>query len=354
MASLYKYRNKFYISYKRNGKRITKCTQLDYNKENKAKAETAKNKIEKLEKENRLKIKYGAVIPKANAPKASLSDCADTYLKTIKKVKANGKQDNHSRTFNTVMKQFQIDVKPETEVITISKNDIRTFVNRKENELSNASLQTYLRYLKGFFNYLVEEEIIDKSPIVKRLIPKTVSKPINTFREEDINLILDTAQKKNSEYYIIFKFLLLTGIRPGDIFEICAGDFDFKSKILRLKISKTNRTIDFPIFTDLKEFIDENLPGIKKMSKEEKVFKFYSVDRIGKTFRKILKELGIKDQSYNLKTFRKSFASSLADKGLQEGDLADLLGHTSTTTTRNYYKSKNAGAIRGRIEALDK
>jgi len=354
MASLYKYRNKFYISYNINGKRITKCTQLDYNKANKPKAETAKNKIEKLEKENKLKIKYGAVIPKANAPKASLSDCADTYLKTIKKVKANGKQDNHSRTFNTVMKQFQIDVKPETEVITISKNDIRTFVTRKENELSNASLQTYLRYLKGFFNYLVEEEIIDKSPIVKRLIPKTVSKPINTFREEDINLILETAQKKNSEYYIIYKFLILTGIRPGDIFNICAGDFDFKSKILRLKISKTNRTIDFPIFEDLKEFIDENLPGIKKMSKEEKVFKFYSVDRIGKTFRKILKELGIKDQSYNLKTFRKSFASSLADKGLQEGDLADLLGHTSTTTTRNYYKSKNAGAIRGRIEALDK
>ena len=354
MATLYKYRNKFYIAYKRNGKRITKCTQLDYNKENKAKAETAKNKIEKLEKENKLEIKYGAVVPKAYTPKFILSDYADTYFNTIKKVKANGKQGNHSRTFSTVMKQFQIDVKPETDVTTINKNDIRSFVKRKENELSNASLQTYLRYLKGFFNYLVEEEIIDKSPIVKRLVPKTVSKPINTFREEDINLILETAQKKNSEYYIIFKFLLLTGIRPGDIFNICAGDFDFKSKILRLKISKTNRTIDFPIFTDLKEFIDENLPGIKKMSKEEKVFKFYSVDRIGKTFRKILKELGIKDQSYNLKTFRKSFASSLADKGLQEGDLADLLGHTSTTTTRNYYKSKNAGAIRGRIEALDK
>lgn len=90
------------------------------------------------------------------------------------------------------------------------------------------------------------------------------------------------------------------------------------------------------------------------MTKEEKVFKIYTVDRIGKTFRRILKELGLKGECYNLKTFRKTFASSLADKGLPEGDLADLLGHTSTTTTRNYYKSKNAGAIRGRIEALDK
>jgi integrase len=80
----------------------------------------------------------------------------------------------------------------------------------------------------------------------------------------------------------------------------------------------------------------------------------YSVERIGKTFRKILKELNLQNKKYNLKTFRKTFATSLADRGLSEGDLADLLGHTSTTTTRAYYKSKNAGAIRGRIEALDK
>lgn len=354
MATLYMYRNKYYLSYKLNNKRLTKSTYLDYNEANRSKAEAAKNKIEKLEKENKLKIKYGAIIPKSKDSKLSLSICAESYLKTIKKTTVNGKPDNHSRTFNVVMKQFQIDVKPETCVTDISKNDIRTFVKRKENELSNASLQTYIRYLKGFFNYLVEEEIIDKSPITKRLVPKGVSKPINTFKSEDIDAILVAAQKKSTEYFKIYKFLLLTGIRPGDIFNICAGDFDFKSKILSLKISKTDRTIKYPIFIELKEFIDENLPSIKKMAKEEKVFKIYSVERIGKTFRKILGELGLKDKSYNLKTFRKTFASLLADKGLQEGDLADLLGHTSTTTTRNYYKSKNAGAIRGRIEALDK
>lgn len=354
MASIYKYRGKYFISYNINGKRVTKSTQLDYNEANRSKAEAAKNKIEKLEKENKLKIKYGAIVPKSKDSKLSLSHCAESYLKTIKKTTINGKSDNHSRTFNVVMKQFQIDVKPETCVSDISKNDVRNFIKRKENKLSNASMQTYLRYLKGFFNYLVEEEIIDKSPITKRLVPKGVSKPINTFKSEDIDAILLAAQKKSTEYFKIYKFLLLTGIRPGDIFNICAGDFDFKSKILSLKISKTDRTIKYPLFKDLQTFIDENIPDIKKMVKEEKVFKLYSVDRIGKTFRKILKQLGLKGESYNLKTFRKTFASSLADKGLQEGDLADLLGHTSTTTTRSYYKSKNAGAIRGRIEALDK
>lgn len=354
MASLYKYRNKYYIAYNINGKRITKSTQLDYIKANIQKAEAAKDKIEKLEKENKLKIKYGAVVPKSKVHKVSLSECADTYLKTIKKVTLNGKQDNHSRTFEVVMKQFQIDVNPETDVTSISRNNIRIFIKRMENKLTNSSLQTYIRYLKGFFNHLVEEEIIEKSPVVKRLIPKSVVKPIITFEEKDIELILEAAEKKSSEYFNIYKFLLVTGIRPGDIFEITAGNFDFKSMILQLYISKTKRTIDYPIFTELKEFIDDKIPEIKKMANEEKIFKFYCVNRIGKIFRNILKVLGLQEKSYNLKTFRKTFASSLADKGLPEGDLADLLGHTSTTTTRIYYKSKNAGAIRGRIESLDK
>ncbi|HMQ70260.1 MAG TPA: site-specific integrase [Ignavibacteria bacterium] len=354
MASLYNYRKKYYIAYHINGKRYTKSTQLDFVKANKAKAELAKSKIEKIEKENKLKIKYGSVVPKSKKNKVTLANAINDYLKTIRKTTSTGGQDNHSRTFLVVMRQFQEDIQPETDVTIISRSDISTFVKRKEIEISNASLQTYIRYLKGFFNYLVEEEIIDKSPIAKRVIPKSVTKPINTFLEEDIELILECAKQKSSEYFIIYKFLLLTGIRPGDIFEIRAGDFNFKSKIIRLRISKTKRSIDFPIYTELEKFLNEKIVGIVKMPSEEKVFKLYSVNRIGKTFRKILKELGLHNKRYNLKTFRKTFASSLADRGLSEGDLADLLGHSSTATTRAFYKSKNAGAIRSRIEALDK
>jgi integrase len=354
MASLYKYRNKYYIAYHINGKRLIKSTQLDFVESNKAKAELAKNKIERLERENKLKIKYGAVVPSTNTNKMCLADAAAIYLKSISKVNPKGGRDNHTRTFEVVMKQFQIDIQPETDVTKISKADIRTFIKRKEAEISNASVLTYIRYLKGFFNYLVEEEHIIKSPIAKRDIPKTELNPIITFEDDHIEVILESAKLKNPEYFNIYKFLLISGIRPGDIFEIRAGDFDFKSKILRLKISKTKRTIDYPIHTEMENFINENLPEIKKMSATELVFKVYSVERIGKTLRKILKELNLQNKKYNLKTFRKTFATSLADRGLTEGDLADLLGHTSTTTTRAYYKSKNAGAIRGRIEALDK
>jgi len=354
MASLFKYRNKYYIAYHINGRRITKSTQLDFVPANKTKAESAKKEIEKLEQENKMKIKYGAITPKSNDEKLTLEDAVSLYSNTFKKTTASGNRNNHFRTFEVAMRQFQKDVQPDTDVTKITKSEISTFIRRKENEVKNATVHTYIRYLKGFFNYLIEEEYLDKSPIVKRLVPKSVIKSIKIFKENDIELILGQAKLKSPEYFIIYKFLLLTGIRPGDLFEITAGDFDLKNKILRLNISKTARTIEFPIYKDLMKFINKNLSRIKTLSPTEKVFNLYSVDRIGKTFRKILDEIELKDESYNLKTFRKTFASSFADKGLSEGDLADLLGHSTTATTRAFYKSKNAGAIRGRMEALGK
>jgi integrase len=87
--------------------------------------------------------------------------------------------------------------------------------------------------------------------------------------------------------------------------------------------------------------------------KNQLLFEGYSVERIGKCFRRILIELKIdKNKGYNLKTFRKSFASELAEKGLSDGDIADLLGHASTSTTRKYYKRKNVNALRDRMNRL--
>jgi len=91
-------------------------------------------------------------------------------------------------------------------------------------------------------------------------------------------------------------------------------------------------------------------PEITKISSDEKIFDKYSVERIGKTFRKILKIKNLQNKSYDIKTFRKTFASDFADKRIWEGDLADLLGHTSADTTRQYYKRKNAGHIGKRLD----
>lgn len=351
MASIFNIGSKYYIAYKLNGKRITKPLQLEFNEKNRYEAEKRKKEVEILEKENKMKIKYGAIIINNNES-IKLSEAVTFYLNHIKKNKTD-KKDYHSRTFEVTIRQFYKVINSDKKISSISTEDIIKFRNSIWNELSNATVRTYIRYLKGFFNYLVEYDYLEKSPVRKGISPKAEIKAIIVFKGQDIKLILEKAQKRDKEYYRIYKMLLLTGMRPCDLFTVKSGNFDFQTGILQFKISKTNRSIDFPLFDELRNFVNIELPEILNMPKDEKVFKKYNVERIGKTFRKILNETGLMYESYNLKTFRKTFATRLADEGISEGDLADMLGHTSISTTRQYYKKKNAGAIRKRIEAIN-
>lgn len=352
MASLFKLGSKYYIAYKLNGRRITKSTGLEYNEKNKFQAEAKKKEIVKLEKENKMKIKYGAIVPKTGNESIKLSEAKAIYLNHIKKNRTD-KKDYHTRVFEVTFRQFSKVINPERRVSTITKDDIIKFRDNIWNELSNATVRTYLRYLKGFFNYLVEYDFIDKSPVRKGVSPKAEIMPIKIFKEQDIKRILEKAMDRDIQYYKIYKMLLLTGMRPCDLFTLKAGNFDLQTGMLQFKISKTQRTIEFPLFNELRNFVDMEIPELLNLSKDEKVFKKYNVERIGKTFRKILNETGLKNESYNLKTFRKTLATRLADEGISEGDVADMLGHTSISTTRQYYKKKNAGAIRKRIDAID-
>ena len=117
-------------------------------------------------------------------------------------------------------------------------------------------------------------------------------------------------------------------------------------------MSKTKQAIGFPLYEELFEFISLEMPELKTLSREEFIFKKYDVERIGKVLRYILTTLGLKDEGYNLKTFRKTFASKFAEKGIGLSALADLLGHTSTNTTRQFYKKKNVVAIGKRIDSI--
>ena len=350
MASKYNYRGKFYISYTLNGERKVKNTGLEFHQSNEHKAELVRRKVEELEKKNKLKIKYGLVRVCDASEKITLYDVYVDFLKTLSKPTVG--KNHHEQTLKVTMTQFFKVTSRDRKISTVSENDIKLFVKDASLRANATSIRTYLRYLKAFFNFALEKKYIKESPIKRRVIPKETVKAITIFEKDDLNLFLEKAKMRDIEYFRIYKMLLLTGMRPNDLFSLKAGDFNLKDKLLRLTISKTSRVIDYPIHKELETFLNSDYPALESMSKNEILFKKYCVERIGKTFRKIIKETGMEGKGYNLKTFRKTFASVLADNGLPEGDLADLLGHTSIQTTRQYYKRKNAAAIRERIDKL--
>lgn len=209
--------------------------------------------------------------------------------------------------------------------------------------------------MKIFFNFLVEEDIIPRNPIRKKQIPKRIKKNIVFFSENMLDEILNTAKDRDPEYYKFLKMLLLTGQRPIDVLGLTVGNVDRENELMYLNISKTGKQIIFPIYDQLKDFFEDELTQINNSPKEERIFKNFNSNIVEKRFQRIKRYLKITEKNvYTLKTFRKTFASYLAAKGVDQAKIADLLGHDDPKTTRKYYAAISAINLRKELNNLPK
>ena len=350
MATLYKKRGKYYIEFTLEGKRCFKSTFLDATKANEKKAINMKKDIEAILRKSKTPIfEFNLESEKSN--EVSLVGAVNIYFRDH----LSSKSKSHQDTFVNAISHLYKIVGRDTNIKKISTEHFSEFVKYLSPKVRNATIRTYITYLKGFFNYLVEEDLIIKSPIKSKFIPKPVGKNIITFEEDMLNEILKAAKTIDPMFHNILKMLLLTGIRPCDLLNLKAGDIDLKNLVIHLDISKTQRQIKYPLYNELLNFVKSNLPYINTLDRDDFIFPGYNVNMLGKKFRRLKKSLGIEEKlAYTLKTFRKTFATNLADKGLDRADVADLLGHSIIETTRKYYVNTKAKTLRDKLNKLSK
>ena len=350
MASIVKYRNKYHISYKVNGKRTLVNTKLDVTKNNLSKARNIRKdieeKIESIFKDPALKINNLI----SHDKNITISDAA--HLCREERIK--GKSPSHLKNFNISVNYLHKAIPPETFIGEINSGHISKFINMIKPKVADATMHNYIRYVKILFDYLVEEDYLFKSPVKKKLIPKVKRNNIVIFDRSDLEDILNIAKERDPIYYNCLMMLLLTGLRPIDLLKLKISDFDFDRRQINVKISKTSKEIKFPIFDELEIFIKNNMEIEFSNDKDENVFKGYNVEIVSKRFRRIKKVLSINERFViTLKTFRKTFATGMAEKGLSIQEVANLLGHDSTTTTERYYADVMTESLRKKINNLN-
>lgn len=220
--------------------------------------------------------------------------------------------------------------------------------------MSITTIRSDLTILKAFFNYLIDENHINKSPISKKLIPKPEHKTIITFDSVSFKKIIEDVKARDKQLYQYLCFLSFTGARPGDIIRLTYGDININNNDndgIRIKISKTSREIIFPMYNALKDFIIEEFPDFKERDSSELIFKGCKVYNFGKKFFRLKKRLGLNDE-FNLKTFRKSFATNLIENGIDGTIVSYLLAHTSVNTTSKYYINKKTNVIKNQLNEI--
>lgn len=348
MGSLYPYRNKYVISYSHKGKRKRIYTQLTISKENLAKAKNILKEIE-LRFENPFSIENNNTL---NATSGSDLTLEQSILKFTEE-RLSYKSAVHIRNFSISMRHLYEVVDKNMKITDVTSREISLFIAKFQPRVANATLHTYIRYLKSLFNYLVDEDIIVKSPVKKKLVPKRERKNVVIFKDSDLDDIFELAKERDINLYFYLKMLLFTGLRPSDLVNLKVGNFDFNKNIITIKISKTSKGIKFPIYDELKSFIDENMREHFQKDKEMAVFEPFNIEIVRKRFLRIKRVLMLPtDFSVTLKTFRKTFATRMAERGLTIQEVAYLLGHDSVQTTERFYTDVIADSVRKRINNL--
>ncbi|MDD5361411.1 MAG: tyrosine-type recombinase/integrase [Ignavibacteria bacterium] len=339
MSSLFKKRNKWYIDTLVDGKRITKNTGLAATKANKKEAENIKREIEDMISSKKYIVSTGK----------SVIACVEKF----KQEHLNLKSESHQGVFHDALGHFLKIVPGDTKIENVSSEHIVGYIEYLKPKVENSTLLTYINYMKIFFNFLVEEEIIVRNPIRKKQIPKRVKRNIVFFNQKMLDDILKTAKERDPEYYKFLMMLLLTGQRPIDVLSLKVGNIDLGNKIIIVNISKTNKQIIFPLYDDLKHFIESELSENIRGDKQQRVFKDFNLEIVRKRYMRIKRHLKITEKHvFTLRTFRTTFASYLASKGIDQAKIADLLGHDDARTTRKYYAAVSTDNLRKELNQI--
>ena len=225
--------------------------------------------------------------------------------------------------------------------LNITKDDIYNYLKYLDSKkLSNKSIGNILSSIRSYYNYLLNEGIIDKNLFSLISNPKLDRKLPNFLTYEDMEMIFESLPNEtilDKRNRVIVEVLYSSGIRLSELINIKKSDINFSDRSIRI-LGKGNKerivlfgvhahnAIDnyFAVREDNSEYLIVNNKGNKISSR--------GVEKIIST---ICDNAMIKTKA-SPHTFRHTFATHLLNNGADIKSVGELLGHSSLNTTEIY------------------
>lgn len=190
--------------------------------------------------------------------------------------------------------------------------------------------------LKSFYNYCMEEGLVEHNPTINIKKPKFDSSPSTVYLNmRELALLREHTKDKVRERAII-ETLYATGMRIKELVNLKLEDIDWESRRILVTDGKGNkrRYVLFNIECAIR------LEAYLKQRKIDSPYLFpnhrgepISQQLVQKIFRDLSDELGFKVTPH---TLRRTFGAHLAERDVPKIYIQQLLGHTNINTTRIY------------------
>lgn len=241
----------------------------------------------------------------------------------------------------TAVKTCLAELSIDKEVVEISQEDIETLILHLKDKIKVVSINTRLRAIKAFFNYLDKNKLIYSNPTknIKQLRDR--QKIMETLDDDEIVQIAKHIKNQKSfvgyRDYAIFLIMIDTGIRLSELVGVNIDDVRENKIIIRNTKNLRERTV-YPI----KKTQDAISKYLKLRGNLHHDYLFVNVDNdplrrrsVQTRFEKYKEELKFKKQ-LSPHVLRHTYAKRSIMSGMDAFSLAALLGHSDLTVTKRY------------------
>lgn len=222
-------------------------------------------------------------------------------------------------------------------------------------EISNSTINNYIRNIKVFFNYCYEKKYIKSNPVDKIKFVKSKRKMKDEITDSEFKALIKAVNVTiYSEYrdYTIIQLIFDTGMRLSETLNLQLEDIDLEKRTILIPAEINKGKKDRYVFfsNTMANILKKWLQYKDRYCDSEYLFptkngKIITASNFGRNFRMYVKKARI-NKPITAHCLRNNFAKRFLLSGGDIFMLSKILGHSSVTVTEKAYLDLTMSDIR--------
>ena len=265
-----------------------------------------------------------------------------------------GCSENTINSYGIDLKLF-LEYLRENEIPSFKQVNKEVIVNymqsEKNNNKANSSILRSVSSLRKFFQYLAQEKIIEKDPMLLIDTPKKKQHLPQVLTKEEVEKLLrspNTGQVLGLRDRVMLELMYATGLRISEIINLKLEDLHLTMGTLQT-LGKGHKERIVPVGDEaikwVNRYLEEARPKLLKQKRSNYLFLNFhgnNLTRQGvwKNLKAEVRKAGIQ-KNITPHTLRHSFATHILENGADLRIVQELLGHADISTTQIYTHLSN-------------
>lgn len=311
MARVFKKRNQWWIDYRTEGRRV----RIPVGESKKLAQNVLSKKLTEIAENRHLDVQ--------RTQKVKFEDFVNDYIELHAKHKKSFRS-SYLNSIKHLLREFSGRFLDEIDAYSIA-----TYKNKRQQIVSDASVNRELACLKSIFNKAIEWQKIKESPASRIKLFKERNARTRYLTEGELSRLLEQSSERLKAVIII---AINTGMRKSEMQNLRWEDINFTTNLITLEHTKNGERRYIPINETVKKILLDQ----KEFGKSEYVFIKSNGEpyNVRKSFETALKKADIKDFRWH--DCRHTCASYLVMRGVDLNTVRELLGHKSLEMTLRY------------------